>query len=441
MGKISINKKKECKAIFEEFNSVISELLDIMSDKRIYGKNYQDILNLEYIALEEREDDYRNLLDIILNLLEEKTNINDILERKKYSLKIPYIQNALRKLLNNKENTEFYESFLNNLNEEFKSSKSHFTFLIPLNLNFSPETFEKFKNNLKIVLSQFNLSEYDPNKADEFIKDVKPLKLKDEDKTELKIANKSILNNLKEFPEVLKFDFDAPDLNYARKKAIFAVESFLGYISYVTEKYSKKFYFGRQDFRDFSLYNPQYGILFTVKDNMLEPPINPEIGAIKDGIGKRRIDIKNVEELVKICSNYICKIKNDSLKNILFKSFSLYYSACNERNLDYSFLKFWVLSEQMIKSSGRPKTDPEVLKIMKNFVEPINNYLPERVEFLYKKRNGIVHKGETGKISDNDRNLAKLIADIFIEDAITEMKNLDNKRQYDIYISNFKAKK
>lgn len=67
----------------------------------------------------------------------------------------------------------------------------------------------------------------------------------------------------------------------------------------------------------------------------------------------------------------------------------------------------------MLKSSDA-KTDTEILRIMKNIVVFANDYLSRRIDFLYDKRNELVHKGEVKRISDNNRNLSKLVADVLI---------------------------
>jgi len=58
------------------------------------------------------------------------------------------------------------------------------------------------------------------------------------------------------------------------------------------------------------------------------------------------------------------------------------------------------------------------------------NYSSKRVEFIYDKRNDLVHKGFSDRILDSDRNLSKWIADLFLIDTITNVKNLSNKKEY-----------
>ena len=50
--------------------------------------------------------------------------------------------------------------------------------------------------------------------------------------------------------------------------------------------------------------------------------------------------------------------------------------------------------------------------------------------FIYDKRNDLVHKGFSDRILDSDRNLSKWIADLFLIDTITNVKNLSNKKEY-----------
>ncbi len=47
----------------------------------------------------------------------------------------------------------------------------------------------------------------------------------------------------------------------------------------------------------------------------------------------------------------------------------LYYSASSENSLDYSFLKFWIVSEHIIKRGGK-QNDEQLLKS----INKLHNY-------------------------------------------------------------------
>lgn len=444
---IKIIKEHACESVFEEFNSVIKEILDIINREKpvkTYGK--------EYMAIREEKNDYQDLLNVLSNLLEEKTNIKDVLKDKKYSLDELNVKNAIEGLNENelfkceqslykngnelckgesrlyKNEHELYKKFLYSLNKEFRGRSSNFTFIIPMNLVFGAE---KYEDDLKFVLSLFQMEKYDPESLQNLIKGEGELKF--DDGTKLTDIDE-ISRLLEDFSQVLKVDVKARDRNYAYERAVFRVESFLGYVSFIDKKFSEKSYF-----KDFNLNRLDYGVLLILKDGKISWPPKGRGKTVKERIGicKEAIGEKTLESMAETAENHIQSIKSEGLRNMLCRSFALYYSACRERELDYSFLKFWILSEQMLKAPSA-KTDEEILRIMKAFV---NEHLSKRIDFLYHKRNCLVHKGAMGKISFNDRNLSKRVADILLLDALTKMKKLENKEQYDYYLLNLSTKK
>ncbi len=121
-----------------------------------------------------------------------------------------------------------------------------------------------------------------------------------------------------------------------------------------------------------------------------------------------KFDLRYLEIFLNNCE-LIKTIKNENLLKTVFNAFSLYYLAKSEKTLANSYIKFWTISELIIKSTGG-KNDDNVKKIMVQLLKkvvklPIDEFLIERIEYLYNRRNDFVHEGKISKISLNDRDL------------------------------------
>lgn len=418
--------------VIDEFNSIINEILDILK----LGEPLEHF-GRKYIGIKKRKEDYNDLIDILLNVLEQNTDINNTLYKKKYSLNEFYVKDAIKGLDSYKNTPELYVKFLENLNQLFKSEISEFRFVIPLNIIFD---LEYNKNDLDSVLESFGLIKLDLENLKNLINEKKEdISHSNNDEYTLPedYIKKELINLneaseiLKNFSEIIYVDISARNMDYAYKKAIFYVESFLGYISFINLFLRYKEYFG--EFEEFNFSELNYGTILFIKNGEIIRPLKNQAESVKDRIVRNNelIDEDVFSNLVNVCDDHIKKITSESLMNILKKSFSLYYSACSEKTLDYSFLKFWTLTEQMIKI--KKKEDEEFLRILKSFVNP---FLARRIDFLYRKRNRLVHKGEADKISYNDRNLSKILADILLESVLIKFKDLKNKNECDNYFIN-----
>ncbi|WP_424355390.1 hypothetical protein [Methanobacterium sp. MBAC-LM] len=419
-----------------EINDIIIGIFEILK----LGKPVE-IDGEERIAIEERAEDYEDLLNILSNLLEQKTNIKNILEKKKYSLSVSYIKNALKGLDLLKDKSKLYKTFLENLYNQFDGEISLFTFIMPLNIIFD---FEYDEEDLENVLELFGLKKLEINNLGYLIEEetTNETKEKDLEIRENKLSGAELVDAyykrnlinvnevsglLEDFHEVVYVMIEGRDLNYAYKKAISNVEAFLGYISFINHYLGYKEYFGY--FEEFNFNKITYDTLLFIQNNKIIAPPKDQAENVKKRVERtnERINEDKFKVMVNVSEDYMLKLK-ESFKNILNKSFSLYYSAISEKSLDYSFLKFWTISEQLAKT--RQKDDIVVLEIFKSFVNP---YFARRIDFLVRKRNHLVHRGDRG-ISSNDRDLAKILTDLILIDAIRTMATLNGKKDYDNYL-------
>lgn len=411
-----------------EFNGYIKEFIDILE----HG-NPTKIMGKKHIAIDYKKDIYLDILDIIPSLLMQKTNIRNILENKKISLDEDFISDAIKKLMKNKiekSDKNIYKYFFDNLKDSLNGKIRKYSFIFLLNLKIKNELIKDNINEFKEILNAFGLEIYNINDLNRISN--KPSILTDD---ELKLSYMDepiiitkIIDLFKNCSELIRIDIDARSLEYAHNLAISKIKTFLGYISFIKEIWKRTEYYGFA-FDKFNLNNIDYGTIIIIVDEDLFWPNHIETCAdVKNKIEiyQENIDKELFDLILQVYKDYIKDIKNDSFIHLLKMSFSMYYLACTEFKLEYSFLTFWSLSENMIKWKTS-RTDDELIDIMKSFVNP---YIGKRIEFIKMKRDKLVHRGETAKIYSGDRNISKLIADIFLNDAIIKMKGLKGKKDF-----------
>lgn len=232
-------------------------------------------------------------------------------------------------------------------------------------------------------------------------------------------------------------DLEASNLDYAERAAQFLVESFLGFLSYSENFLSHKLLFFHNISGNKSFNEIKYDEVVVLNKNRIIWPKRHLISGIKKNTSQQSpMKFTNYDNLVLMYQDLLT-IKSEKLWELVRKSFFLYYQASSEEIIQYSFLKFWIIAETLIKS-GKAKSDEEVKSIMKSMVG-VNDILKMRIDYLDKKRNRLVHRGEN--VTVGDRDLIKIIADLLLVEAIHEMGKLRNIEQFSYYLSNIKAKK
>jgi hypothetical protein len=99
--------------------------------------------------------------------------------------------------------------------------------------------------------------------------------------------------------------------------------------------------------------------------------------------------------------------QTESLRDLSKELFRLYVNAITDKQLELSFLKFWILSEKILKCAG-PINDDKILQILKKLMRKSSE---RRIKIIYKKRNDMVHEFKIDRITQEDRNLSKILSD------------------------------
>lgn len=103
-------------------------------------------------------------------------------------------------------------------------------------------------------------------------------------------------------------------------------------------------------------------------------------------------------------------------------------------------MKFWALSEKIIKDSAGQITDEKLVEFMEKIwnLKRCPEYMGQRI----KLRNNFVHESKHGEIIQIDRNVLKIIAEKLISFILEYMEVVNNFGEYSIILqySNMKNK-
>lgn len=349
--------------------------------------------------------------DLLFNFLFDKSNLEKLLKKLKVSHGSITSLNMLMLLKDVKDenSTEKMCFYINKRLKELEKEKMEvYSFYFFLNIRKFRHIDEPFEGKLE--------------KFEEILKifDIKRVVYKQVKEDMYELKNLVFSSN----GETILVEVEARDFLYAYNEAKFKVEIFLGFLEFVQSQFrtsSRHPAFERGNYKINILTSGLF--LIFVDQNLIEPYDYNEFQdseySLIDHINKNinfldTVELKHLDIILNNC-NLIKEIENEKLIETFSNAFSLYYLALSEKTLDNSFLKFWALSEMIIKSSGGKNEDDLkgiMIKFLKNKVELfINEFLEERIEFLFDCRNKLVHEGKIKKVTVEDRDLSKILAD------------------------------
>jgi hypothetical protein len=430
---VQLKKKYQCKELIEELDELVKGavgLFDDFSSCRVSGYNVQKIKRFE---------------TIILDYLLEKTNFEDAFD----SIKISYgdiktnfhtvIYNLLCRI-GQKQLDPTFDNLLKVLDDKIKELKKKpiekFTYYIPTRIEsqLTEIEFKDLKKSLKKALG------------------ISLLKLPK------KVLNQIKSDNYKSFMRsrqiIIKFEIKARDYTYPIKILDNKIYAFVGALAFSNHFYRDKEKW-MSSYSDMSIaVNPIEDHAVIVKNNnevvyphdsrwqILNYEIQKEISLIgkeiwnihnrQDGNYKR---LKAILDLLEKQDKKILEISEDSLK--------LYLEAISEKQLEISFLKFWIITERVLKQGGK-RNDISLLNVLKKIIK--EKHLKRMIDGLYRKRNDLVHEFRINYISQQDRNLAKAISEsviLFLIDPPTKINNVQDLRTVidNIFLSKDELKK
>ncbi len=184
------------------------------------------------------------------------------------------------------------------------------------------------------------------------------------------------------------------------------------------------------------------------EDELKEEKLKAAVSAFIKFIGKIKRDyihnssyIKEKEEL-ELTKEELEKVstiltllsrKNKKLFELLQNAFFLYYDALKEKDNAFSFLRFWIVVEMLIKAGGKLSNE----EILKRASKIYNKELYGSLKLLYKKRNRIVHSCVF--VSQDERNLLKSMAETILSFAISMLKKINSLEDLRNEFKNFET--
>lgn len=469
MGKKALNEngvickrlitRYRCEKTCNELNRLIKDATKYVEKNENNGYSASSFLFEEHVPL-------------LINHLKEKTDLQSRLDKITVS-DIPVYRSL-------------FEIFYKLKNVEDKVLLDKFMDLLDLELDKINETkVKKYKFIILLNIKRFIINNDYSTKKEEFEAYKKILNLFDInrltyesyfDKNELFERNKPSKNgNRSKFThnelfenilgqyvstggEIIEFSFNARDTKFAINKANKKLESFLGFISLFRHHFIKHYKYDIFDDTGSPIEEIQKLSFIILRDEKisLEPHMTTYLKkkVIEEGMKKKLyltdfadLNIRNKLQFINHYTKIISRIQRDPQKSELWNSLQeflrLYYFACSENNLTFSFLHFWTLAETIIKNINGELNDKKLRTIMKKILKSRiklvinkNNHLEKRISYLYFKRNQLVHEGKLNEISEEDHILAKQIADSVLSFYLDNLLVLNNFEEYSFILQN-----
>ena len=393
-------------------------------------KKFEEIINFVMDAMEEKNNGFStslNNFDIYLYMIRdyfnELTNINKVLKNKNFSEDDFYL-GLHRDLFEIKKNCEgdILNEFLYKMNEKLIRLTNHpfvthhFIFYTNISRNFlENQYFNK-------ILSFFNLSVFS---FEEYIFDENYNAIKNKFKSNFVMfkATKCVRNKI---------------LN--ENDALNKVYSFFGFLTFIHNflKQSKKWAINEFSL-EFSEVDLEISSIIILNEDFTFNKKKGEnlliLHSSNDLSESNILDFNNLSLEINIAN------MGNIEKNILTElnvCFKLYYLASHESSIENSFLKFWALTERIIKTICGNSNDDKLLKYMNKILKLYTDgkHFEERLDIIRKKRNNLVHKN-INEITQFDRNLIKVVSEFFIHFIINISHRVKNMNEYQIILDNF----
>lgn len=362
--------------------------------------------------------------ETILSYLYECTNLEKQLKSQNISEKHFFypLMNMLDHVKNYPED-EILDEFLYKINEKYRECKKNkeevFKFIFYTNIKRNDSNKIKFKKLLDI----FNLKIFEHEY----------FKFKDDE-------DERITSNFRSEYVLLEYTAKGKDLDLLEKEALNKIYLFYGYLTFIhkfkkrTERHHINQMTLNHKISDLSIssviiLNEEGGFIDFDEAYMI---IDTEIKLKKSKLIKFRNINMNYDEYCLIYNS------NKKIMEKINQYLILYYLASKEEDLGNSFMKFWSLSEKIIKkiNGGGYTKDESVLKYMKNVLKiyPFPKYIQNRLKFLKNKRNSLVHENKD-TIKPIDRDIIKLVSECLIYFLMYEINNVNRITDYKIILN------
>lgn len=234
---------------------------------------------------------------------------------------------------------------------------------------------------------------------------------------------------------MFKFSKKTRDFDFVKSQALIEIYSLFGYLTYL-DKFNKTT--EKYHINELSLINQVSdfecnALIVTNEENkILRFGFQNEVIINSKKVFKSKFNKIKSKGLIKDFNN---KHKMKISRNIK-DYYHLYYLAAFESSLENSFLKFWSLSEKIIKDIYGDIKDSKLRGVMKGILK--SNSYPKhiigRIDFLYIKRNAFVHENKHGEITHYDQGLIKAISERLIDFLIYYLDEMNYMKEYGVIL-------
>lgn len=401
-----------------QFKENKSSQLKSLKETLIEGSKIIDEDEDGHLSTSKNIDYYQNL---VWSYLKETTNFenemsNEITE-KEFIIHIFKILNNVKY----QNDEDILNEFLVEINKIYLSSKTTNNFKIKFVFYTNIELRNSIKDKFCEMLDLFNLKIFNPNN--------------------LSFENEKFKKAFKTKFIVLEYVVKGKNFYMMEKEAIKQVYLFFGYLTFL-HLFRKNVDMFRANTLslNYNLSDIKISSIFELnEDNTF---IDNEFNSyciLKDS------ETYEKSKLIKFSNNnlfydfykILMKSKNKQIIYQINEYLILYYKASIEADLDISFLKFWTLSERIIKQ-GNDRPDSYVInymrKILKHYKYP-KSY-QERIYYIKEKRNKLIHEN-ISEITQNDRNVIKSVCDSLIWFLMEFEEYVENINEYEIFLKYF----
>ncbi len=352
-----------------------------------------------------------------------KSNIKEVFESQGLSKRVfrTNISNILRSIKDSSPE-DILDNFLQELNNLYLKYKEmddeKINIIMYTNIPKKFKDNDKFKDTLKYFnLTIFDYSEYNFENDESLDDDIKN-----------KFNNGSFL--------MLKYSNKGKDYEFIKNVALNTIYSFFGYVTYI-----HKFRISTEKFHineitlDNKVTDLEINALIATDSNNKIFDIISQQDVIDTAIklGKSKIiKFDNQMGLFHTLLDDVCEVDNDVLFNQLMEYFSLYYIASQESTIENSFMKFWSLSERIIKNIHVDIKDKKLVKYMEKLLLMFNypEKIIQRLKFIKHKRNILVHENIHGEITQSDQSIVKILSENLIGFLINYYGEVNNLQDY-----------
>lgn len=358
--------------------------------------------------------------DLIISYLMETTNIKDKLQYMSEDNFFNQLLTLLKKLNYSDEN--ILNEFLTEINEIYENTKhdpkSEIKFIFYTNIKLRDSQKDKFQELLDFFdLKIFNYSNYNFQREN----------------SDIEIFNSEFL--------LLSYITKGKDYTFMYNQAMKKINIFFGYLTYLANSFKT---LERYNVNQFTLKHNIADLYITsvVELDLSNSFIDYEfshgvIGASKK-LKKSKLPEFNNNFLLYDFYKCLVDSNNKFIVKKIFEYFSFYYLATLEEDLNLSAIKFWTLSEKIIKDIGNEMPDKNLRKYMQKILKLYKypKYIQNRILHIQDKRNKFIHENIMD-FNQNDRNIIKLVADNLIMFVIELNEIVTNMQEYKIILDYF----